>query len=64
MTKLSDCSLANLARDEKEIEKIAVDVGSLEKIVTLMTKITPDDQSEWEDDEPENTARLREVSKA
>ncbi|KIJ34679.1 hypothetical protein M422DRAFT_233362 [Sphaerobolus stellatus SS14] len=52
--------LAGLARDEKEIEKIAVEVGSLDKITALMTEITPGDQSQWEDDEPEHTARLRE----
>ncbi|KAF8575788.1 ARM repeat-containing protein [Ramaria rubella] len=53
--------LATLARDEKEIEKISVDVGSLNKIVALMADITPKDKLDWDEDEPEATARLREA---
>lgn len=52
---------AALVRDEKEIEKIAVDVGSLEKVTALLLAITPGDRTEWDDDEAEGTARLREV---
>lgn len=52
---------ATLARDEKEIEKIAVDFGSLEKVASLMVDITPKERSDWDEDEPEATARLREV---
>lgn len=53
--------IATLARDEKEIEKIAVEVGSLDKVTALMVDITPKDRSDWDEDEPEATARLREV---
>ncbi|KAF8522202.1 ARM repeat-containing protein [Hysterangium stoloniferum] len=53
--------LAALTRDEKEIEKIAVEVGSLEKVVALMLEMTPRDKSEWDDDEPEAIAHLREA---
>jgi len=52
--------LTALVRDEKEIEKIAVEVGSLEKVTALLLAITPGDKTEWDDDEAECTARLRE----
>jgi len=38
-----------------------VEVGSLEKVITLMIEMTPKDKSEWDDDEPEAIAHLREA---
>lgn len=50
-----------MTRDEREIEKIAVDVGALNKVASLMVDMTPKDKSDWEEDEPDGIARLREV---
>jgi armadillo repeat-containing protein 8 len=50
-----------LTRDEREIEKIAVDIGSLNKVASLMVDLIPKDKVDWEEDEPEGTMRLREV---
>lgn len=55
-------TVAALTRDEKEIEKIAVDVGALNKVTSLVVDMTPKDKSGWAEDEPEATARLREVN--
>jgi hypothetical protein len=48
--------------DDQQLSKIAADQGSLEKIANLAKSVTPlDQQSEWEEDEPENISCLREV---
>ncbi|KAF8498328.1 ARM repeat-containing protein [Gautieria morchelliformis] len=53
--------LAALTRDEREIEKIAVDIGALNKVASLMVDLIPKDKLGWEEDEPEGTMRLREA---
>ncbi|GJJ12063.1 hypothetical protein Clacol_006304 [Clathrus columnatus] len=53
--------LALLVKDEREIEKIAVEVGALDKVTSLMLDITPKDKFNWDDDEPESIANLRQA---
>jgi hypothetical protein len=51
-----------LVTDDQQLCKSAFEQGSLEKLASLAKSVTPlDQQSEWEEDEPENISCLREV---
>jgi hypothetical protein len=59
----SDFALDHLVKDDKDLCREVYERGTLEKVVLLAKHITPLERtSEWEEDEPESTLALREVS--
>lgn len=54
-----------LVRDKKELCELAVERGALPKLAELIKDTTPTEKSqEWQEDELESTACLREVRRA
>jgi hypothetical protein len=52
---------ARLVVDEKDLQRTAYECGSLPRLAELLHIVTPGQEKEWPDDEPEIISRLREV---
>ncbi|KDQ10170.1 hypothetical protein BOTBODRAFT_178365 [Botryobasidium botryosum FD-172 SS1] len=53
-------TLSTLVTDDKDLQDTAYSCGTLTRLHTLLMETTPHDETEWPEDEPEDSCRLRE----